>query len=536
MKTALFCRVSSRDQADGYSLDSQRRLLEEYSEQKGLFISRRFIVPESASGKQERKEFNHMLAYLYDNPDIRILLVEKVDRATRNFSDGQKLNDWLNEDEGRQIHFVKQNLVIHKNSKSHEKFQWDIYLVLAKQYSNNLSEETKKGMTEKAEQNWYPGNHKRGYKTVGDTGQKLWTIDNSPTSEAPFIKRAFELYDTGRFTTHNLGTHLLKEGWVSKAGGPIAKSAIHKVLRDNFYCGEFVWNKKHYKKANHEPLVSKELFQRVQDRIEKKLVGKAKKHDFLLAGMIECEECGRSICGEVQKGHHYFRCTRYKTNCTQRGYTKEEKIEEQILGHLSVLQIKNERLAEWLKCALKESHADEVKYHNTVLAELSSRLTRTQQRVDTLYDEKLDGKISEEFYNKKFAQFSEELDAIITSIQKHKNANISYAELGSAIIDLTQRAEELYREKATFEQKRQLLNIVFRKLLLKDKVVTPVYNKAFKFIAERVNTLNSEEVTLEPNISGGKAVILETGLNSSDWLPIRDSNPNDFLQREASYH
>ncbi len=416
MKTALFCRVSSRDQADGYSLDSQRRLLEEYSEQKGLFISRRFIVPESASGKQERKEFNHMLAYLYDNPDIRILLVEKVDRATRNFSDGQKLNDWLNEDEGRQIHFVKQNLVIHKNSKSHEKFQWDIYLVLAKQYSNNLSEETKKGMTEKAEQNWYPGNNKRGYKTVGDTGQKLWAIDDSPTSDAPFIKRAFELYDTGRFTTYNLGKHLFKEGWVSKAGGPIAKSAMHKVLRDNFYCGEFVWNKKHYKNANHEPLISKELFYRVQARIEKKLVGKAKKHDFLFAGMLKCGECGRSICGEIQKGHVYHRCTRYQTNCTQKSYTREDVIEEQILGHLEKLEIKNERLAEWIRNALKESHADEVKYHNSVLAELSSRLTRTQQRVDMLYDEKIDGKITEDFYKKKFAQYSDELEEIISSI------------------------------------------------------------------------------------------------------------------------
>lgn len=74
------------------------------------------------------------------------------------------------------------------------------------------------------------------------------------------------------------------------------------------------------------------------------------------------------------------------------------------------------------------------------------------------------------------------------------------------------------------EQRRKLLNIVFAELQLTDKVVTPVYNKAFKFIAERVNTLNSEEVTLEPNISGGKAVILETGLNSSDWLPQKDSN------------
>ena len=241
--------------------------------------------------------------------------------------------------------------------------------------------------------------------------------------------------------------------------------------------------------------------------------------------MIECGECGRSVCGEVQKGHHYFRCTRYNTKCTQRGYTREEKLEEQILSHLSRLKISNQRLAEWLKKALKESHAEEVKYHNAALADLSSRLARTQQRVDTLYDEKIDGNITPGFYNKKFTQYTEELDEITASIERHKNANVSYVELGSAIIDLTQRAEELYREKATPEQKRKLLNIVFSKLLLKDKVVTPEFNPAFKFIFERVNTLNTEEFTLEPKITSNKAVTLESELNSESWLPDRDSNP-----------
>ena len=527
MKTILFARVSTKDQAeDGYSLDSQRKLLEDYSSHRSLFISHRFIVPESASGKQERKQFNEMLEYLRQHTDVKIVLCEKVDRISRNFKDAQKLDEWLNEDEERQIHFVKQNLVIHKNAKSHEKFQWDIYLVLARQYSNNLSEETRKGLTEKAAQNHYPGNAKRGYNTVGDIGHKMWAIDTTETSDAPFIKRAFELYDTGEFTTLTLGKHLFKEGWKSKAGRPISKSEIHKLLKDCFYCGEFIWNGKHYAHSNHEPLISKELFYRVQGRIEKKIVGKAKRNNFLFAGAMKCRECSRSVCGEVQKGHVYYRCTRFETNCTQRSYSREEKIEEQILIHLEKLHIKNERLAQWIQKALKESHADEMEYHNTALAELNSRLTRTQQKVDMLYDEKLEGKISADFYEKKLAQYSQELEEIIASIQRHKDANISYIELGSSILDLTQRARALYEEKASPEKKRKLISLVFAELQLKDKVVTPVFNKAFQFIIERVNTLNSEETTLEPKTSSNKAVVLESDQNSQDWLGDRDSNPD----------
>ena len=83
------------------------------------------------------------------------------------------------------IHFAKQSLILHKDSKSHEKFMLDIYVAVARQYSNNLSEETRKGLNEKAEQGWYPGNQKRGYKTIGDLGHKIWVVDED-NSEAKY--------------------------------------------------------------------------------------------------------------------------------------------------------------------------------------------------------------------------------------------------------------------------------------------------------------------------------------------------------------
>jgi len=176
--SVIFARVSTREQADeGYSLPAQEKLLREYAEKSGFRIKRKFSVPESARGKLERKVFNELLKYIYEHKEVQVVICEKVDRITRNFKDAVKLDDWLKEDDERQIHFVKQNLVVHKNARSNEIFQWDIYLALARQYSNNLSEETKKGLYEKAEQGWYPGNKKRGYKTVGGAGHKIWAID-----------------------------------------------------------------------------------------------------------------------------------------------------------------------------------------------------------------------------------------------------------------------------------------------------------------------------------------------------------------------
>lgn len=91
----LWARVSTIDQSEGYSLDAQVKMLREYAKNHNLKIIKEFIIPESASGRHERKEFQKMLQYLKDNSRIKHILFEKVDRATRNFKDSVKLNEWL---------------------------------------------------------------------------------------------------------------------------------------------------------------------------------------------------------------------------------------------------------------------------------------------------------------------------------------------------------------------------------------------------------------------------------------------------------
>lgn len=93
----LWARVSTKEQAEeGYSLDAQIKLLRDYAEKNSLRIVKDFVVPESASGRQERKRFQEMLDYLENHQNIKHLICEKVDRITRNFKDSTKLDDWLN--------------------------------------------------------------------------------------------------------------------------------------------------------------------------------------------------------------------------------------------------------------------------------------------------------------------------------------------------------------------------------------------------------------------------------------------------------
>lgn len=488
-KAVVYARVSSRDQEEtGYSLPAQEKLLKAYASRKGFRIVKIFSISESASGRKQRKTFKEMLNYITKN-NIKIIVCEKVDRLTRNLKDAVCINDWIKENPEREVHFVKESCVLNKNSKSNEKFIWNIKVTVAQYYIDNLSEETRKGLLEKAEQGWYPGGHKRGYKTIGEAGHKIWVIDNSPDSEAPFIKRAFELYANNNWSLKKLKEEMFREGWRTKEGKAIVKSTLHHLLSNLFYCGKFKWREKVYHNANHEPLVSEEIFEIVQRKLQRKGNPKYRSHNHLFKGMIKCEECGCSITAEIQKGHTYYHCTHFK-DCSQRKYVREEKIETQLLDCFDEITIKDKETLELITESLRESHAEEITYHNQVLITLNKRYQTLQNRLDSLYIDKLDGRITLEKYEELEIKFRKEQEETRQELVRHENANINYFELGANLLELSSRAKEIYLKRESVDDKRRLLNLIFLNLALKDGFVRKTYKKPFQIIAERVQNEN----------------------------------------------
>jgi DNA invertase Pin-like site-specific DNA recombinase len=181
------------------------------------------------------------------------VLVEKTDRLYRNRADSLSFEELL-EKRGVEIHLVKEGRVISKNSRSQDKFMHDIHVAVAKNYVENLKEEVKKGMREKAEQGIYPGRAPLGYRNNSVTR----TIDVDP-EKAPVVKRIFDLYGTGRYSLTTLRKAILTE-----TGVRIARAYLETVLKNRFYIGYFTWQGIEYK-GTHSPLIGVTAFQRVQD-------------------------------------------------------------------------------------------------------------------------------------------------------------------------------------------------------------------------------------------------------------------------------
>ena len=225
-KTAIiYARVSSKEQEKGYSIDAQLKLLRGYAFERGFSVAQEFVDIETAK-KAGRTNFNLMLAYLEENPGVKTILVEKTDRLYRNFKDYAFLEDY-----GLEIHLVKENQIIHRDSRSSDKFIHGINVLRAKNFSDNLSEEVKKGMLEKVEQGGYPRSAPFGY--TNNIATKTIEIEEA----ASYIVRClFEWYATGNYSLKGLRQRVKEEGLLANyPKHRVGVAGIHKFLSSAVY-------------------------------------------------------------------------------------------------------------------------------------------------------------------------------------------------------------------------------------------------------------------------------------------------------------
>lgn len=137
-EAVIYARVSTKEQSDeGYSIDAQLALLREYACRNGLSVSKEYVESESAKSAG-RKAFNQMLKDV-KALGISVVLCEKTDRLYRNIADFAKVDDL-----DVAIHLVKENEIVSKDSKSHQRLVHGIKVLIARNYSENLGEEAKR--------------------------------------------------------------------------------------------------------------------------------------------------------------------------------------------------------------------------------------------------------------------------------------------------------------------------------------------------------------------------------------------------------
>ena len=516
MKSVIYARVSSREQArEGFSIPAQLKLLKSYAEKKDYEVTKEFVDIETAK-KTGRTNFTKMLKFLEDNPAVKLLLVEKTDRLYRNIKDWVILDDVMDQ-YNIEVHFVKENFILSPNSKSMEKFMHGIKVLMAKNYIDNLSDEIKKGMKEKVLQGGYP--HKAPVGYVNNLQTKKIDID---PEKADYVRRLFELYASGNYSLKALRRKCIEDSFCMWPSHPkIAISSLEYILKNEFYIGYFTWKGNRYK-GKHTPLVSRELFEAVQKQFKSHNKPKEIKRNFTYSGLLTCANCGCSITSEIKKKIYiYYHCTNYHGNCKP-VFVREEILDEQFEEAIKSFHF-DEDIVEWIKLALKSSLEDKRLFHDQSINKLQSQYKKLQSRIEKIYIDNLDGKISEDFWKEKDSLWREQQDIILQKIEAHKKADENYMETGIKTIELFRKATLQYSEKST-KEKRKFLKILLSNSQLDGKNLILKYRKPFDLIG-KLGDLESGKLLEIPSIHPKK----------TKWLRRLDSNQGCRLQRPMPY-
>ena len=508
--TVLYARVSSKEQEkEGFSIPAQLKLLRDYATTQGFTVAQEYVDVETAK-QTGRTSFGAMVAHLRANPDTRVVLVEKTDRLYRN------LKDWVTLEElNVEIHLVKEGAILSRESRSSEKFMHGIKVLMAKNYIDNLSEETRKGMTEKAQQGLWPSYAPIGYhNVVGMDGRKM--IEPDPDM-APIIVRLFEWYATGGMSLKELARKARGEGFsFRKSGDPVPRSTIHTILRKRLYMGEVDWDG-HIYPGVHEPLVSRELWERVQELLDGRHAKKHRraKRDLAFSRLISCGHCGCAVVGEVKKSRYvYYHCTGYKQKCPE-PYVREEVLERQFSEMLDRLSFDAEVL-DWVREALTQSHEDERRAHDEAIERLQADSARLQRRLDAMYVDKLDGRIDTASFDRMATTWRSEQADCRRSIAQHEAANRSYMAEGIRLLELARNSRSLF-EKQEAREKRRLLDFLVSNCSWRDGQLTAEFRQPFYLLADTA--------------MAGASAKAEKGSESARseiWLLRLDSNQQPF--------
>jgi hypothetical protein len=373
------------------------------------------------------------------------------DHLGREDGSYRNLRDWVTIDElDVEVHFVKQGSVISRESRSSEKFVHGIQVLMAKNYVDNLSEETRKGMLEKAEQGIWPSFAPLGYLNVdGPHGKR--TIIPDP-AVAPIIRNLFEWYATGEYSLAEVTKMATAAGMVfRKSGKPVPKATVANILHNRIYTGDFDFDGKMYR-GRYEAIITGELWQTVKDVFERRQ-GRSRqmrKHDFAFSGMITCGQCGCSLVGEIKKGRYVY----YHCSCAKR-YVREEVLEAEFTKAIRQLVFTTEFLED-AKVALHQSRAKETHEREEAVARLRAEQTKLERRIEAIYEDKLDGTIDEAFYRRKTDECRAEQAKLAEEIARHRQAAESDV---VDVADLAARAAELF-ERQPAREKRKLLRFV----------------------------------------------------------------------------
>lgn len=495
IKYFLYARKSTEsDERQVQSLEDQINIMKQKA--NNLWIEIIEIFQESMSAKAPwRYRFNEMILRV-QNWEARWIIAWKLDRLSRN-----PIDSW-------QIQYMLQTWKLDKIITNDREYNvvdaWLLMSVenwMANQYILDLSKNVKRWMDSKTEKWVFCWRVPEGY--INNVINK--TIEIDPINFS-LIKKAWNLMVTWNYSVPQIMKIANNEWWYKSSKlkwSKLTESWMYWIFKNPFYTWDFLW-KWEIKKWTHQPMITWEQYERVQNLIWQKwhtIRGKTK--EFAYTWMMKCWECWCSIVWEEKSKYIkstntfnkyvYYRCSKRIKWCTcKQNPINLKLLEKQINEIIWNIEILPQFKEWWLEILKRDFH--EIKEEkNKAFEQVEKSISNLEKQKDTLLNLLIDEVISKNEYSLKkekaeadLLKFKSQRDRLETN----KDESINYTE---ELIDFVLKLKEKFNNWS-LKEKKLIFSRIGENFVLKDWIL---YLEPNPWIWKLINKLPNIKIKYE---------------------------------------
>ena len=456
--TAIYCRFSKDDGKidDSSSIQTQKSMLEKYCMEQGFSVYDTYADDGYTGLNFNRPAFERLLTDI-DNGKVNMVVTKDLSRLGRDYiQTGYYTDIYFSK---KKVRYVALNDNIDTNKADNDIAPFKN--ILNDMYSKDLSRKVKTAKRQRAYNGYYISSQAPyGYK-VNPANKNQLVVDDEPAKE---VKEMFRLALAGHSTVGI--TKILTDRKVTTPSAYKAQNGdtkfdrynqkewcnitVQQILRNRVYCGDMenhMFEIVNYKtkervivpkderivvEDTHEPIVSRDVFKRVQELIKQRHKPKRHNYDNVFKSLVFCAECGFRLTFGVKERktmstkvlscrNHYKR----PEVCKNSHFISYDKLYDEVLDRVQVLAKRietGELLSQIQKKTAKKIKADKLE---TEKNKINSRLAALTKITKKLYEDNACGLLDTESYRtfpteyqKEQKQLSQRLEAIQTELHK----------------------------------------------------------------------------------------------------------------------
>jgi len=463
MRYIIYARKSTEDDNHQVlSIESQLAELREFAVKEKLEIVASLCEAKTAK-EPGRTKFAEMLSFLEKGKADGILSWHP-DRLARNSIDGGKI-----------IHLIDKGII--KSLKfptfwfeptPQGKFMLNIAFGQSKYYVDNLRENVTRGMRQKIRNGVWPL-----WAPLGYLNNPVTRGIDVNTKKAVLVKKMFKVYATGNYTLKEISEWCKKAGLKSNLDNEISPGQIQSTLQNIFYLGLMKYKGEVFE-GKHKPLISKKLFDNVQEVLKQRGKPQKIKHNFAFLGLMKCL-CSAAITAEKKikpsgREYVYYRCTKKKGPCPEKHFLREEDLISQIKSFLQKVSLSSQDTEK----VLEELKKDELKAKEEtkiLVQNLKKELGEIETKLEKLLDVYLAEVISTEEYTARKQKILTRKLELQEKIRDFEQKGLSWLEPAREFVLKLNYAEKLLNSENYPEMKTFLKNIGSNHILRNQKLI-----------------------------------------------------------------